>query len=164
MRKRIIAGLLSAAVLVGMMTVSATTVQASDEQLVQVDGSYLTMDETSTGYSSPDLTRGLHMMDGECSITKAGIGKIYAYACTTANHDSDYVAVIVYVDQYDEETGNWWQIDCWMEEVYDDYVVITSKTLKVDKGYYYRVHADHFVQKDPDPIEETFSTTNGIWV
>lgn len=103
-------------------------------------------------------------MTGECSITNAARDKIYAYASTTANHDVDYIAVIVYVDVYNEATDEWWQIDCWMEEADDDYFIITSKTLTVERGHYYRVHADHFARKDPDPIEETFSTTNGVWL
>ena len=103
-------------------------------------------------------------MDGECSITNAARDKIYAYASTTANHDVDYIAVIVYVDVYNEETDEWWQIDWWMEDADDDYFVITSKTLQVERGHYYRVHADHFARKDPDPMEETFSYTNGVWL
>lgn len=141
-----------------------TDVQASENEMKKVDGSYLTTDSTSTGYSSNSFTRGIHLMTGECSITNAARDKIYAYASTTANHDVDYIAVIVYVDVYNEETDEWWQIDWWMEEADDDYFVITSKTLTVERGHYYRVHADHFARKDPDPIEETFSTTNGVWL
>lgn len=165
MKNRLLSGLMSVVVLLGMVAVSTSTVDASsDEELIQVDGSYLTTEESSTGYSSPDFTRGLHMMDGECSITKAGLNHIYAYASTTANHDVQKVVVIVYVDQYNEEEERWGQIDCWMEEVENDFVAITSKTLKVDRGYYYRVHADHIVINEPDPPEETYSYTDGIWV
>ena len=45
-----------------------------------VDGSYLTTEESSTGISSDKMTKGTHLMTGECSITNAGIGRIYAYA------------------------------------------------------------------------------------
>ena len=103
-------------------------------------------------------------MDGECSITKAGTKRIYTYGATTANHTVDTIAVIVYVDQYDETDGKWHQIDAFSKKVEDDYFVATSKSIQVDRGYYYRVHADHIVCKDGDPDEETFSYTDGILV
>lgn len=104
------------------------------------------------------------MMDGECSISKAGTNRIYAFGATTANHDVDYLAVIVYVDRYLEDKDAWGQVDAWVVEDTNDYFVYTGKTITVDRGYYYRVHADHFVRKGDDPMEETFSYTNGIWV
>ena len=129
-----------------------------------VDGSYLTMSDTSVGKSTDNYTRGKHMMTGECSISKAGTKRVYAFGSTTANHEVDMLAVIVYVDQYDEESDEWWQVDWWMEKAEDDYFVYTGKTITVDRGYYYRVHADHFVQEGDDPMEETFSVTDGIMV
>ena len=163
-KKRLISFISSFALLGCIVLSSFAEVNATENELKKVDGSYLTMEDSSTGYSSNNLTRGLHLMDGECSITNAARDKIYAYASTTANHDVDYIAVIVYVDVYNEETDEWWQIDCWMEEADDDYFIITSKTLTVERGHYYRVHADHFARKDPDPIEETFSYTDGVWL
>ena len=103
------------------------------------------------------------MMTGECSISKAGTKRVYAFGATTANHDVDYLAVIVYVDRYLEEEDAWGQVDWFMEDT-DDYFVYAGKTITVDRGYYYRVHADHFVQKGDDPMEETFSFTDGIMV
>ena len=138
--------------------ISSMDVKASDEdELVKVDGSYLTMDESSKGLSSNSITRGLHLMTGECSITKAGKDKIYVYAATTANHYVDYVSVIIYVERYNPEAEKWGQIDAWVEECDDDFVASTSKTITVENGYYYRVRADHFAEKAPDPMEETFS-------
>ena len=108
------------------------------------------------------------MMDGECSISKAGRDEIYCYGSTTANHDVDKLAVVVYVDRYHEAEGDeeayWGQIDWWVEEAEDTYFVVTGKSIVVDRGYYYRVHADHFVVKGDDPIEETFSFTDGIYL
>ena len=164
MKKRLISRVSSLSILCGIFGISVTSVQASGEDLPKVDGSYLTMDEYSEGHSSNSLQRGKHMMDGECSITKAGRDEIYCYGSTTANHEVDKLAVLVYVDQYQEDTGEWGQIDAWVEEITDDYFVITDKTLEVPRGYYYRVHADHFVVDGEDPVEETFSATNGIYL
>ena len=147
-----------------IFSVSAISVQASENNLKKVDGSYLTMDDYSEGHSSDSLSRGIHMMDGECSITKAGRDEIYCYGATTANHEVDKLAVIVYVDQYQEEIDKWAQIDSWVVEETDNYYVHTDKTLEVPRGYYYRVRADHFVAEGDDPVEETFTFTNGIYL
>ncbi|HIZ74458.1 MAG TPA: hypothetical protein H9723_04340 [Candidatus Mediterraneibacter stercoravium] len=163
MKKRILSFLGSMAILVSAFSTSAMNVDASDIDLKKVDGSYLTTEDYSKGVSS-DRTRGQHMMDGECSISKAGTKRVYCYGATTANHEVDYLAVIVYVDQYIEEKDAWSQVDWWMVEKENDFFVNTGKSITVDKGYYYRVHADHFVREGDDPIEETFSFTDGILV
>lgn len=164
MKKRILSVLGSLLILGGIFSVSSADVRASENELKKVDGSYLTTDDKSVGSSENSLSRGKHMMTGECSITKAGTKRVYCYGATTANHEVDYLAVIVYVDRYHEDTDDWGQIDCWMVEKENDYFVHTGKTITVDRGYYYRVHADHFVREGDDPIEETFSFTDGILV
>lgn len=164
MKKRLLSFVISVGILFSLSVISVIDAEASENELKKVDGSYLTLEEASIGKSSNSLTRGLHMMDGECSISKAGTNRIYAFGATTANHEVDFLAVIVYVDQYDEASDEWWQVDAWMVEDANDYFVYTGKTITVDRGYYYRVHADHFVREGDDPMEETFSLTNGIWV
>lgn len=164
MQKRILSFIVSTVILLGMLSISMPNAKASEKEIKKVDGSYLTLEDSSSGKSSDSLARGKHMMDGECSISKAGTKRIYAFGATTANHEVDFLAVVVYVDQYNEETGEWWQIDWWLEEDANDYFVYTGKTITVDRGYYYRVHADHFVREGDDPMEETFSFTDGILV
>ena len=145
-------------------TVSSTSVQAAEKETIKVDGSYLTTEEYSEGHSSDYVSRGIHMMDGECSISKAGRDEIYCYGATTANHVVDKLAVVVYVDQYQEDLEAWTQIDWWYLEQENDYYVASAKSIEVPRGYYYRVHADHFVSDGDDPVEETFSATNGIYL
>lgn len=164
MKKRILSFIISMGILCGIFGIAVTDVEASETVQKKVDGSYLTMEDSASGTSSNDLMRGKHMMTGECSISKAGTNRVYAFGATTANHEVDFLAVIVYVDQYNEESDEWWQVDWWMVEDANDYFVYTGKTITVDRGYYYRVHADHFVREGDDPMEETFSLTNGIWV
>ena len=143
--------------------VSLTNVKADDSSPKSVDGSYLTSADSSTGYT-PNNERGKHLMDGQCSITKSGTKRIYTYGATTADHTVDAIAVIVYVDRYDEKDGKWHQIDAYSKKIENDYYVATSKSSQVDRVYYYRVHADHFVRMGEEPVEETFSVTNGILV
>lgn len=163
MKKRIISIAAVFSFLICMVVAPEINAAASEDYKI-VDGSYLTTDETSTGTTSSKETRGIHLMDGECSITNAGIGRIYTYAATTANHEVDYALVIIYVERYLEDVDAWGHVDAWSEEVTDDYYVATSKSLEVEPGYYYRVRAEHIVWEGDDLPEETFSFTDGIWV
>ena len=102
-------------------------------------------------------------MTGDCTISKAGLTRVYAYASTTANREVDYIATIVYLERYNEEKDGWGQVDWWMEETQNDYFLSTAKTIKVDRGYYYRVRANHIAGNYDDyPYEETASFTDGI--
>lgn len=162
MIKRILSIMTVFSFLICMAVTPKINAEASEEPKI-VDGSYLTMDESSTGKTSDSKTRGIHLMDGECSITNAGIGRIYTYAGTTANHEVDRVIVVIYVERYLKDVDAWGHVDAWSEEVTDDYYVATSKSLEVEPGYYYRVRAEHIVFVG-DESEETFSFTDGIWV
>ncbi len=161
--KKIISVITSVMVFSCVAGVSLTNVKAEDSAPKSVDGSYLTSADSSTGYT-PNNERGKHLMDGQCSITKSGTKRIYTYGATTADHTVDALAVIVYVDQYNEKDGKWDQIDAFSKKVENDYYVATSKSIQVDRGYYYRVHASHIVRMAGSPDEETFSYTNGILV
>ena len=48
-----------------------------------------------------------------------------------------------------------------MEETSNDYFLSTAKTLTVDRGYYYRVRANH-ITGDQYPYDESASVTDGI--
>ena len=161
--KKIASVITSVMVFCCVVGVSLTNVKADDSTPRLVDGSYLTSADASTGYT-PNNERGKHLMDGQCSITKSGTKRIYTYGATTADHTVDAIAVIVYVDKYNEKDGKWHQIDAYSKKIENDYYVATSKSIQVDRGYYYRVHAEHFVRMGEEPVEETYSYTNGILV
>ncbi|GKH34960.1 hypothetical protein MCI89_04920 [Muricomes sp. OA1] len=166
MRKRIFATLSTLLLALSICVISVTDVRASEDKVIKVDGSYLTTLDTSTGNTDGSIvTRGEHLMDGECSITKSGVGRIYVYAATTADHVVDYISTVIYVDQYNQETGKWDQIDCWQVEDRNTYYVSTNKMMMVDRGYYYRVHADHVAGMTAEkPYDEATSLTDGIYV
>ena len=163
MKKKILSFIFACSFLICMTITPRINVEANDV-LKKVDGSYLTTEESSTGKSFNDMARGTHLMTGECSITNAGIERIYTYAATTANHEVDRLMVIIYVERYMEDVDAWGYVDGWVEEATNDYYVATSKSMEVEPGYYYRVHADHIVWEGNDPPEETFSYTNGIFI
>lgn len=129
----------------------------------QVDGSWLTDQESAVGYSQNSLERGVHLMEGQSAVTKAGNQKIYAYASTTANHVVNHISVIIRVERYNEDTGRWAHVDGWVAEGENTYYVSTGKTLNVDGGYYYRVTGSHYAGNE-NPYEETISFTDGIWI
>ena len=162
--KKIASVITSVMVFCCIVGVSLTNVKADDSAPKSVDCSYLTSADSSTVYTPKNNERGKHLMDGQCSISKTGTKRIYAYGSTTANHTVDAVAVIVYVDRYHESDGKWHQIDAFSKKVENDYYSAISKSIQVDRGYYYRVHAEHFVRMGEEPVEETYSYTNGILV
>lgn len=163
MKKRIISILGSMAILCMITTSSALDVKASEAEHKIVDGSALTMDEKSTGYSSNSFARGEYLMTGESTISKAGLTRVYAYAATTANREVNYIATLVYVEEYIEEEDAWGQVAWWSEEAHNDYYLSTAKSVKVDRGHYYRVRANHLAG-DQYPYDETASVTNGIYL
>lgn len=160
MDKRVLS-LIGGAAFCCMMTTSVIQAEASGTELRKADGSYLTTEDSSTGTAG--MTRGIHLMTGDCTISKAGRGKVYAYASTTANHEVNYIATIVYVDRYLEDVDAWGYVTSWMEDVENDVYMSTAKTIYVDGGYFYRVRAHHIVGNEY-PYEETASFTDGIWV
>lgn len=165
MKKRFLSAICTLLVLGCVLMTSLTDVEASNGE--KYDGSYLTNQDSSVGKThSGVVTRGTYLMDGECSITKAGRGRIYVYASTTANIEKvDYISTVIYVDRYNEDTKSWGQIDFWQVEDTNTYFVSTSKSMAVDRGYYYRVHADHVAGMDSEPAyEEATSATDGIWI
>lgn len=145
-----------------LLTISVIDVKASNEESTWVDGSYLTTDDYSEGHT-PTLTRGQYLMTGECSISKAGLTRVYAYASTTANRKVNYMTTIVYIDQYNETLEKWGQVYAWSDEAENDYYMSLSKSVSVERGYYYRVRARH-IAGDEYPYDETASVTNGIYL
>ena len=106
-------------------------------------------------------------MDGECSISKAGLTRVYSYASTTANYEIDYIMTIGYVEQLhlgeNGEEDEWWQVDYYYDDIENTYYLSLDKSVKVDRGYYYRTRANHIVRHN-GVYEETASVTNGIFL
>lgn len=140
------------------------TINAEETSLKQVDGSYLTNQESAEATTKKnDIARGDHLMDGSCTISKAGIGKIYVYGQTTAHHTVDRVEVVVYIEQYNKKTDSWDRLDVISKESKDNYYVSLGKRINVERGTYYRVWSEHFVFKGDD-FEETYCFTDGIMI
>lgn len=163
MKKRFLSVLCSMVILSVVFVGTVSDVNAAESDQRVIDGSVLTIEDSSTGYTPTSVTRGEYLMTGECSISKAGLTRVYAYASTTANKEVDYMATLVYVERYNEEKDAWGQVYSWSEEAHNDYFLSTAKSIKVDRGYYYRVRANHIAgDYDAYPYDETASVTDGI--
>ncbi len=165
MKKQFLALICSIVLLCGMILGVTKDVKAAEDLLKCVDGSYLTMDNESSGSTISGVERGKHLMDGDSIVRSAGTGKITAYGATTANHSVDYVGVIVHVDRYNPLAGNWSQVTSWTAEAHNTYFVSSTKTLTVERGFYYRVRCDHFAGNNVEfPYDSSASFTDGIWI
>lgn len=168
MKKKILSAM---GVMLSVCFLFGGTLHAEENGLKKVDGSYLTKQESATGEANrgDQFLRGEHLMDGSSSVSKAGIGRLYIYAQTTADHTVDRVGVWTNVDMYvedpeDEDGGYWETIDYLDKEATDTYYVALSKFYnKVDRGTYYRVMSEHYVYVGEN-FEETISFTDGIWM
>ena len=139
--------------------------EGADSSDVTVDGSLLIHDDSSTGISSNAITRGKHLMEGESGISKVGNGRIYVYGQTTADHVVDFVAVLMDVERYIEKLDGWELVAPYTVDARNKYYIIVDDTLKVDGGYYYRVHCEHFAGNDDEEFyDEAISYTDGIWI
>ena len=165
MKKRVTSILCALALICGMLVIPAGEAKASDIRKEDAK-TVLTLNDASAGkLETARSVNGAYLMEGDCSITKAGRGKIYVYASTTANYDVEYVGVIIYVERYLEEEDMWGQVDCWTVEDYNTYYVSTSKTLEVEGGYYYRTRAEHIAGPLNDGMRDAGdSMTDGIMI
>lgn len=166
MKKRILSMICMLAVVSTMLFGQVLNAAAEEDDMKLVDGSYLTMEDSAEGFTEFNpMLRGEHLMDGNSGISKAGIGRIYAYGATTANHKVDFISVVVYVDRYNEEKDAWGQVATWTVEDENTYYISSGKTVIVEKGYYYRVRCDHFAgNRAESTYDYDFSFTNGIFI
>ena len=155
MKKKIISTL---SLILSVCFLFCGTINAEETPLKQVDGSYLTNQDSAESTTENVNTRGEHLMDGSCTI-----GKIYVYGQTTANHTVDRVEVVVYIEQYNKKTDSWDRLDVISKESKDNYYVSLGKRINVERGTYYRVQSEHFVFKGDD-FEETYCFTDGIMI
>lgn len=175
MRKRISSIVYTLLLLCSIFTSAFVDANASDsEEPVKVDGSYLTHQDSAYGSTKDSrASNGIskfslykYLMDGECSITKSGSGKIYVYAGTTASVVKvDYILAIVYVDYYDDATGKWFQVGSWNADDADTYYVSTGSMMTVTKGRYYRVRGVHIAGMVSDqPYDYADTISDGIYI
>ena len=162
MKKRLLSMLGAIVMILGVMYVPMNEVKAAESNRC-VDSSFLTQQEESTG-SYMSKARGIYMLQGDCSISKAGRHRIYVAGSTTANMVVPRIRVVMYVEEYIAEDDAWSQIDSWDVTDTDTYYISTSKSIVVTGGTYYRVGAEHQCAPLDDSGDTGFSFTDGIWI
>lgn len=163
--KRGISVIVTLILMLSLATVTVTNAQAADEVKVQdveelpmIDGSYLIKDEESIGAITP-MTRGEDLMTGYSKVRRLGAGEIYAGGTTIAAHAVDRIGVGVIVERAKEGDTRWEFYDTWQKFNENTDRVSSSKRLKVEGDYYYRVRCTHSAGND---LGSSF--TDGVFV
>ncbi|MEG2668365.1 MAG: DUF6147 family protein, partial [Lachnospiraceae bacterium] len=139
MRKRVLSMACAVMLVFGMLCVPTAEVQAAEEVGTVVDGSVLTMEDSSQG-ELLNQTRGVYLQSGDSRISKSGAGSISAGGSTFANVSAK-VKVTVYIQRL--VNGSWASYTSFIASR-TGYSVTAGKTLTVPKGYYYRVVSAHY--------------------
>lgn len=157
MKKKMLSFGMVVAMTLSMLVVSGVQVQASDN-LPMIDGSYLTHDEESTGYTN-HVARGEDLMTGYSKGVRLGAGVFYAGGTTIAAHTVERVGVAVIVERALEDDEEWTFYDCWEKFNENADRVGANRQLEVEGGYYYRVRCTHSANDDMSS-----SFTNGVYI
>ena len=162
-KKRGISAIVTLMLILSLSAVTATDTQAVEktkniEELPMIDGSYLVKDEESTGATTP-MTRGEDLMTGYSKVRRLGAGEIYAGGTTIAAHAVDRIGVGVIVKRAKEGDTSWEFYDTWQKFNENTDRVSSSKRLKVEGGYYYRVRCLHSAG-----VDMSSSFTDGVYV
>lgn len=164
-KKRRISAIVTLMLILSLSAVTATDTKAKEEAKVKsteklpvLDGSYLIKDEESVGATIP-MTRGEDLMTGYSKVRRLGAGEIYAGGTTIAAHTVERIGVGVIVERAKEGDTSWGFYDAWQKFNENTDRVSSSKRLKVEGDYYYRVRCTHSAG-----VDMSSSFTDGIFV
>lgn len=164
-KKRRISAIVTLMMILSLSAVTATDTKAKEEAKVKsteklpvIDGSYLIKDEESVGATIP-MTRGEDLMTGYSKVRRLGAGEIYAGGTTIAAHTVERIGVGVIVERAKEGDTSWGFYDAWQKFNENTDRVSSSKRLKVEGDYYYRVRCTHSAG-----VDMSSSFTDGIFV
>lgn len=153
MRKKVL--VLISALAIGLSgTYTASMESNAQENLSEQNYSYLLTEDALIGEMNAQ-TRGVYLMSGTSIIRDGGTGKIIAGGITTASQPCK-VTLNVIVERLVGST--WSRVTSWVASDSKDWSVMSSKTLSVGRGYYYRVRCLHSANSDASS-----SMTGGFW-
>lgn len=128
----------------------------AEESRKQIDGSYLIDENESIGYATP-LTRGVDLMAGYSKCVKLANGNLYVGGTTLAAHTVERIGLAVVVERAKKDDTSWEGYDGWILHETNTDRIASSKELKVESGYYYRVKCIHSANDD---VSDSF--TDGV--
>lgn len=123
-----------------------------------VDGSYLTHDNESVGYTAGQ-TRGIYLLAGYSKSARLGAGVLYAGGTTIAAYTVAEVGVSVMVERAQEGDTEWSYYEGWQEYNEDVDKISSNRRMDVEGGYYYRVRCIHSANGD---VSSSF--TDGVYI
>lgn len=119
---------------------------------------------------SPNTARGEYLSTGMLEIVNQSNGSIYICVDTLAHIGVDRIRHTVFLDQWDEKTKTWVQVDSWefertKEQEGGELSMMTDTiTIKnVATNRYYRARALHMVEIG-DEIEGCATETDGVLI
>lgn len=143
------------ALMLSMLSVGMN-VQA-EENLPQIEGSYLTHESESVGYDTK-ITRGADLLTGYSKCVRLANGKLYVGGSTIAAQTVARVGVGVTVERAQEGDESWEYYDGWIKFNENADMVSSNKQVDVEGGYYYRVRCTHSANDD---VSSSF--TDGLY-
>ena len=157
MKKRKLASISCTLLLIFCMFCLSFDVHA-EESRKQIDGSYLTHENESVGYTT-GIARGEDLMVGYSKCVRLANGNLYVGGSTLAAHTVERIGIAVLVERAKEEDTTWEGYDGWIVHEKNADKLSSAKELKVEGGYYYRVVCTHSANDDMSS-----SLTNGVFI
>lgn len=113
-------------------------------------------DDALIGYAQ-NQTWGVYFSDGYSIVNKISSTKVGAGGATNAKVKCT-VKVTAILERKDTD-GLWARVTSWNQTNTNAYSVVSSKSVTVASGYYYRVRCYHYASTDTSS-----SFTNALWV
>ena len=156
MRKKLISLCCALLLMVGLLGISTSQVQAEDRPMI--DGSYLIREKESVGYDTK-VTRGVDLLTGYSKSVRLWPGLLYAGGSTIAAHIVDEVGIGVIVERAQEGDDHWSIYDGWQKFNQNIDKVSANRRMEVEGDYYYRVRCIHSANSDMSS-----SFTDGVFI
>lgn len=125
--------------------------------------------KTSTGYGNS--SRGNYISMSLLTITNRGYGEIGIYASTLAHQPVKKIRMNVYLDRWDENKNDWYQVDYYYftyeyKEGEEDLTEATESfsVLGLPTGCYYRLRSFNAVFPFEGGVESQGPKTDGILI
>ena len=156
-RKKILSVMFAVLLTIGLLTNIEMKAWAS-EGVPMLDGSYLTHETESIGYST-NITKGVDLQIGYSKIKKLGPEVIYAGGTTLAERIVESVRVSVIIQRAKDAQDDWEFVAAWEKENKDSDAVTANERLEVEGGWYYRAISTHYAGNDV-----AISNSGGIYI
>ena len=156
--KKIFSLFLAMALLIGCIPVNAC---AEEAVYPKVTHNYITTDDFASDEWSTDQ-RGAYLGNGTSAISRASTNYINISGATNATQTCDKIRLTLFVEQSESYATGYSTYKSYSYSADNVYQLVKAvSSIKVDRGYYYRVKGVHSVTEN-GVTETTNSVTNPI--